>query len=96
MIDYAKYENYIEFKDYGKKSTIVCDMFIKVDEDNKILLSSDIINTQYIDTSSEGILREVNSYIARKIEDKLNINIVDYGVDILDESVSASDEELLN
>lgn len=88
-----EYVNNLEFKGYGKKSTIVCDMFIKVDEENKILLASDVVDTQYIDTSSEGILKEVNSYIAQKIEDKININIVDYGVEILDESVSASDKE---
>ena len=90
------YTNNLEFKGYGKKATVVCDMFIKVDEENKVLLSSDIINTQYIDISSEGVLKEVNSYIALKIEDKLNINIVDYGVEIFDEGISVSNEELNN
>ena len=88
MIDYTKYENYIEFKDYGKKSAVVSNMFIKVDEENKILLSSDIINSKYIDMASEGILKQLNCEIAHKIEDKLNINVVDYGVEILDECVS--------
>lgn len=95
MIDYTQFKDYIEFKDYGKKSTIVCDMFIKVDEDNKILLSSDIVDKEFIDASSQGILKEVNSYIAKKIEDKLNINIVDYGVEVFDESVSVHNEEIL-
>ena len=94
MIDYTQFKDYIEFKDYGKKSTIVCDMFIKVDEDNKILLSSDIVDKEFIDASSQGILKEVNSYIAKKIEDKLNINIVDYGVEVFDESVSVPKEEI--
>jgi len=94
MIDYTQFKDYIEFKDYGKKSTIVCDMFIKVDEDNKILLSSDIVDKEFIDASSQGILKEVNSYIAKKIEDKLNINIVDYGVEVFDESVSVHNEEI--
>ncbi len=94
MIDYTQFKDYIEFKDYGKKSTIVCDMFIKVDEDNKILLSSNIVDREFIDTSSQGILKEVNSYIAKKIEDKLNINIVDYGVEVFDECVSAANEEI--
>lgn len=94
MIDYTQFKDYIEFKDYGKKSTIVCNMFIKVDEENKILLSSDIVDREFIDTSSRGILKEVNSYIAKKIEDKLNINIVDYGVKVFDECVSAANEEM--
>lgn len=45
-------------------------MFIKVDEENKILLVNDIVNHAYIDIPSRGILREVNSDIATKIETK--------------------------
>lgn len=86
--------NNLEFVGSGKKSTAVCDMFIKVDEENKILLVNNIVNNSAMDISSEGILKEVNSDIAIKIEDKLNINIVDYGVEILDDSLSVSYKEL--
>ena len=93
MIDIV---NNIEFTGCVKKSIVTCDMFIKVDEENKLLLASDIVDNEKIDISSEGILKEVNSYIALKIEDKLNINVVDYGVTIIDESISATEQELEN
>ena len=88
------YANNIEFEGYGKKSAVVSSMFIKVDEDNKILVVSDVINTEYIDTSSEGILKEVNSDIAHRIEEKLNINIADYGVEIFNDFISASNDDI--
>jgi len=95
MMDYTQFENYKEFKNYGKKSAVVNDMFIKVDEENKILLVNDIIDKKFFEISSEGILTNINSEIAKKIEAKLNIKIADYGVEIFDKSIiSAPNEEI--
>lgn len=88
--------NNLEYERFENKSVIVCDMSIKVDEENRLIFASDIISGEIIDTASEGILREVNSYIATKIENELNINIVDYGVEIFDETISISNEDLNN
>lgn len=78
----------IEFVGCKKKLAVVGDMFIKVDEENKILLVNDIVNHAYIDISSRGILREVNSDIATKIETKLKVDLAEYGVEIFDEELS--------
>ncbi|MEA2099347.1 MAG: hypothetical protein U9P72_04370 [Campylobacterota bacterium] len=89
--------NNIEFEGDGSRSVVVCNMFIRTDKENKILYASDIINTsdfKSIDFSSEGILKEINSHIAFKIEDKLGISVLDYGVEILNEEMVISYPEL--
>ena len=78
-----------EFKPTGKRTlTVAGDMFIKVDNDNMLIFASDIVDKYYIDYSSKGILQEVNSKSAAKIEKDLDIKLSDYGVSIVDESIS--------
>ncbi len=78
-----------EFKPTGKRTlTVAGDMFIKADNDNMLIFASDIVDKQYIDCASEGILQEINSKSAAKIEKDLDIKLSDYGVSIIDESFS--------
>lgn len=78
-----------EFKPIGKRTlTVTGNMFIKADNDNMLIFTSDIVGKHYIDSSSEGILQEINSKSAAKIEKDLNIKLSDYGVSIIDESFS--------
>ena len=77
-----------EFKPTGKRTlTVAGDMFIKADNDNMLIFASDIVDKSYIDTQSKGILQEINSKSAAKIEKDLDIKLSDYGVKILDECI---------
>ncbi|MDX4028342.1 hypothetical protein [Aliarcobacter skirrowii] len=62
-------------------------MAIKVDEDNKELLSYDLRDNIVIE-SSEGILKEVNQELYNALETHLNINPNEYGIEINNEEVS--------
>ena len=77
--------NNIEFAGGKRTATIVGEMFITVDRDNNLIFASNIEDA-CINPHSQGILKEINSPMAKKIEDNLGIRIGDYGVDILDES----------
>ena len=77
--------NNIEFQGGKRTATVVGEMFITIDRDNNLILASDIEDA-CINTHSQGILREINSSMAKKIEDDLGICLGDYGVDIVDES----------
>ena len=78
-----------EFKPIGKRTlTVAGGMFIKADNDNMLILASDIIDKHYINSSSEGILQEINSKSAAKIEKDLDIKLSDYDVSIIDENFS--------
>jgi len=76
--------NNIEFKDKPKSLIILNDMAIQIDRVNNILLSYDIVNSYNIDVGSEGILLEIESKFALKIQKRFEIDIRDYGVTILD------------
>jgi len=78
-----------EFKPTGKRTlTVAGGMFIKADNDNMLIFASDIVDREYINPSSEGIVQEINSKSAAKIEKDLDIKLSDYGVIIIDERIS--------
>ena len=84
----------LEFVGCKKKLTVVKDMFIAVDEENRVLLVNDIVDAAYIDISKKSILRRVNSDVAKTIETKLNITLAEYGIEIFDDILEVSYEEL--
>lgn len=84
----------LEFVGGKKMLMVVKDMFIKVDEENRVLLVNDIIDASYIDISKKSILRRVNSDVAKRIETKLNITLAEYGVKISDDILKVSCGEL--
>lgn len=55
-------------------------MAIRVDEENNLLYAFGLDLDNNVDESSEGILRYVNTEIAKKVEENFKIKIIDYGV----------------
>jgi len=60
---------------------------IVLDEDNKLLLSYDLLSNGEIDTHTEGILKELNKDIADETSKHFDISLADYGVDVCSESI---------
>lgn len=60
---------------------------IVLDEDNKLLLSYDLLSNGEINTRTEGILKELDRDIADEVNKHFNISLVDYGVDVCSESI---------
>ena len=61
---------------------------VEIDEENEILLSYNIENGIVMETSSEGILKEITEEIGKEIEEHFNIDINQYGVCFTDERLS--------
>ena len=81
------------FKPTGKRTlTVAGNMFIKVDNDNMLIFASDIVHGEFIDSANNGILKEVNSTTAIKIEKDLDITLSNYGVSIIDEEYTLFDD----
>jgi len=67
-------------------------MIIHVDELDRVIFDYDLIVTgDEIGRGGEGILKSVNSDVAKKIEEYFGIKIKEYGVEILDETMSYED-----
>lgn len=60
---------------------------IVLDEDNKLLLSYDLLSNGEINAHTEGILKELDIDIANEVNKHFNISLADYGVDTCSESV---------
>lgn len=67
-------------------NTKLYSLAIKLDSDNNQLLAYDCSNN-LINYSSEGILNEVNSEIAEKIEQRFDINLMEFGISVYDENI---------
>ena len=65
---------------------------IKLDSDNNQLLAY-TCSDSLINHSTEGILNEVNSEIAKKIEQQFNIKLSNFGVSVFDEKISMEDKD---
>lgn len=72
-------------------------MIVRIDREEKLLftfdlLASDLTTPDVIDSESEGILRGIKPDIATMIENHFKIKLEDYGVEILDETISYDED----
>ncbi len=73
-----------EFMSKERSLIIVGCSAVRIDRENMQLYFYDIVDLM-IDISSVGILMEVSSEYALKIESKLGISVEDYGVRVINE-----------
>lgn len=67
---------------------------VRVDKDNGVLYGFDLDMDNNTKESTEGILNFINPDIAKKIEEALDIKVVDYGVGVTECTTKFSMSEL--
>lgn len=63
-------------------------MVIRKDDEKMILLSFDLDENNETLEQTEGILNKVNSELSNTIQEYFHINLIDYGVEVLDDETT--------
>jgi hypothetical protein len=64
------------------------DIAIRVDESSKLIYAFELDLDDNVDESTKGILKHVDTDLAKEIADYFKINVINYGVEIVEQTVS--------
>ena len=64
---------------------------IKIDRSEKYALAYDFIDEKIVQ-ESEGILTTLDFFIAKEVEQSLEIDITDYGIEVIEEYIEGGED----